>query len=72
MLPGVQLAWTRCSEYEFKLKIVQEQWLQIKYCVWLWNAAAFCKKFTKLYFEPKHLEKGFNMVEILGLFLQKK
>ena len=30
------------------------------YYIWLSNAASFCKNYTKLYFDAKHLEKGLN------------
>ena len=36
------------------------------YCVRLSNAAPFCKNYTKLYFDPKHLEKGLNRVGVGG------
>ena len=29
------------------------------YCVRLSNAALFCKKYTKFYFDAKHLENAF-------------
>ena len=32
------------------------------YCVGLSNAAPFCKYYTKLYFDAKHLKEEFNRV----------
>ena len=52
------------------------------YCVQLSKAAHICKNFTKLYFDAKHLEKGFKRgvgvgvggggVKVLVPFFQKK
>ena len=43
------------------------------YCVQLLNAAPFCKNYTKLCFDAKHLEKGLNReVKFLVPFFQKK
>ena len=36
------------------------------YCVRLSNATPFCKNYTKLSFDPKHLEKGLNRVGVVG------
>ena len=40
----------------------------IQYCIWLSNAAPFCENYTKLYFDAKHLEKGFNFFQKNALF----
>ena len=37
------------------------------YCVRLSKAAHICKNFTKLYFDAKHLEKGFKRGVGLGV-----
>ena len=47
------------------------------YCVRLLNTAPFCKNYTKLYFDAKHLEKGLNGrgcggVKIMVPFFKKK
>ena len=43
------------------------------YCVQLLNATPFCKNYTKLCFDAKHLEKGLNReVKFLVPFFQKK
>ena len=43
------------------------------YCIWLSNAAPFCKNYAKLYFDPKRFEMGLNgvVVEFLGPFFHK-
>ena len=43
------------------------------YCIWLSNAAPFCKNYAKLYFGPKRFEMGLNgvVVEFLGPFFHK-
>ena len=42
------------------------------YCVRLSKAVPFCKNYTKLYFDGKHLEKEFNRGEIFGVLFSKK
>ena len=43
------------------------------YCIQLSNTAPFCKNYTKLYFDAKHLEKGLNRRgEIFGALFSKK
>ena len=36
------------------------------HCVRLLNAATFCKKYAKLYFDAKHLEEGLTRGVIFG------